>query len=174
MLKKLSFLVSIIVLTTVTGCSNVQKSNTLRAVPLTPKAQAAPMIAELEVDNIKTLGQAKGKTKAKDILQGDRELEQEAIAAALKQSNADVLVGANFFQEKVNDSLTVTVVGYPAKYKNFRPKEILKPQTDIQAVVVGGTVSVQITKPENTQEPVAEKTLTPPAPVPVSPEGNIQ
>jgi len=159
MLKKLSFIVSIAVLAAVTGCSSTtQKSNNLRAVDLTPQAQAVPMVADLEVANKKTLGQAKGKSISK------RDLVQEAIAEALKQADADVLVGASFFYEEVDGTdLTVTVVGYPARYKNFRPKEI--PNADI---LVGGnffykdgdndlSVTVKTTTPNVPQE----KTETP-------------
>jgi len=162
MLKKLSFLASIAVLTAVTGCSNTQKSNNLRSVELTPKAQAAPMVADLDVADKKALGQAKGKAIFK------RSLEQEAIAEALKQANADVLVGASYFYEEVNSlfksDLTVTVVGYPARYKNFKPKE-LDPKAD---VLVGGnffykdsdnnlSVMVKSTKPDAPKEPPAEQ-----------------
>jgi len=129
MLKKLNILASIAVLTAVTGCSSTQKSNNLRALALTPQAQAAPMVADLDVADKKALGQAKGKSISK------RDLEQEAIAEALKQTNGDVLVGVSYFYEETNKiDLTVTVVGYPARYKNFRPKEL----PDKADVLVGG------------------------------------
>jgi hypothetical protein len=158
MKRTLSFSVSIAILAAVAGCSNTQKSNTLRAAELTPKAHAVPTVADLEVADKKVLGQAKGKTVSK------HDLEQEAIAEALKPVNADVLVGVGYFYEENGKDLTVTVVGYPARYKNFRPKEV--PKAD---VLIGGnffyedgnnnlSVTVKNVKPDDApQEPVAEQ-----------------
>jgi len=131
MSKKLAFLVFIVVASAViAGCSNVVKDNTIKAIQLTPSVQGVPMVAELEVANQKVMGQAKGKTPSKN------ELEKEAVAEALKQTDGDVLVGANFFYEYVDKvDLTVTVIGYPARYKNFRPKEVPDKKDDI---LVGG------------------------------------
>jgi hypothetical protein len=119
MSKKLVFLVSIVTVSAIlAGCSTVLKDNTMKAIKLTPKVEGATMVAELEVANKKVMGHAKGKSPFKD------NLEKEATAEALKLADSDVLVGANFFYEYVgNADLTVTVVGYPARYKNFKPKE---------------------------------------------------
>jgi len=132
MSKKLVFLVSIVsAFTIVAGCSKVVKDNTMKSIQLSPSVHSVPMTAELDVVNKKVIGQAKGKTPSKN------ELEKEAIAEALKQSDGDVLVGANFFYEYVNKvDLTVTVIGYPAHYKNFKPKDICTQNT--QDVLVGG------------------------------------
>jgi len=157
MKRKFGFSMSIAILAAVVGCSNTQKSNTLRAAELTPKAHAVPTVADLEVADKKVLGQAKGKTVSK------HDLEQEAIAEALKPVNADVLVGVGYFYEENGKDLTVTVVGYPARYKNFRPKEV--PKAD---VLIGGnffyedgnnnlSVTVKNVKPDAPQEPVAEQ-----------------
>ena len=160
MLKKLNIMASIAVLMAAAGCSSTQKSNDLRTLELTPKAKATPMVAELDVANKKALGQAKGKVIFK------RDLEQEAIAKALKQANGDVLVGVSYFYEEVDKTdLTVTVVGYPARYKNFKPKELPDPKAD---VLVGGnffykdgdnnlSVMVKSTKPDAPKEQTAEQ-----------------
>jgi len=160
MLKKLNIMASIAVLMAAAGCSSTQKSNDLRTLELTPKAKATPMVAELDVANKKALGQAKGKVIFK------RDLEQEAIAQALKQTNGDVLVGVSYFYEEVNKTdLTVTVVGYPARYKNFKPKELPDTKADI---LVGGnffykdggndlSVMVTSTKPDASKEQPAEQ-----------------
>jgi len=177
MLKKLNFLAFIAVLAAISGCSSTKKDNTLRGVQLKPKAHATPVVADLKVANEKVLGQAKGKTIFK------KELEQEAVAEALKKKrdSADVLVGANFFYEEVNKTeLTVTVVGYPARYKNFRPKEPEKPK-EADVLLEGNfyykdgannnlQVTVKNTTPESkpSQEPAAAQeqpqTLAPAAP----------
>jgi hypothetical protein len=102
----------------------------MKAIKLAPKVEGATMVAELEVASKKVMGQAKGKSPFKEGL------EKEATAEALKLADSDVLVGANFFYEYVgNADLTVTVIGYPAKYKNFRPKEVPERKEDI---LVGG------------------------------------
>jgi len=135
MSKNLAFLASIATFSFIAGCSNTVKDNTLRAVQLTPSIQSVPMVAELEVTGQKVMGQAKGKT------QSENQLKKEAIAEALRQVNGDVLVGANFFYEVVDKSdLTVTVIGYPAHYKNFKPKDVCEVKEDI---LIGGNFSYE-------------------------------
>jgi hypothetical protein len=78
-------------------------------------------VAELEVSDKKAVGRAVGRSIHKS------DLEKSAVRDALKptdasKTSADVLVGANFFYQYANKDLTVTVVGYPARYKNIRPK----------------------------------------------------
>lgn len=115
-MKKLCFslLVGIAVLVII-GCSTITvsyKSNTLRSKELTPSAYSTTF-ADLAVADKKVMGQAKGSPNEKEIL------EERAITDALKD-NADVLVGVNFFYEVKNGVMDVTVIGYPAEYKNFR------------------------------------------------------
>jgi len=143
MSKKLAFLVSIMAASAIiTGCSNVVKSNSFEAIHLTPNIHGTPMVAELDVADKKVMGQAKGKTISKS------ELEKEAIAEALKQADGDVLVGANFFYVDSTTNLTVTVIGYPAKYKNFKPKEVCETKDDI---LVGGNFSYEDGSKNNIQ-----------------------
>jgi hypothetical protein len=170
MLKKLSFLIPAAILVIITGCSVAQKDNNLHAVKLMPSAQAVPMVADLEVADKKAMGQAGGKREFKELL------EKEAVAEALKQTNGDVLVGVNYFYE-YGDSLTVTAMGYPARYKNFRQKEVSKTEAN---VLVGGNffykdgthndVSVSV-KNAKTDVQQHSKNATP---VPVIPAGNSQ
>jgi hypothetical protein len=131
MSKKLAFLVSIVAASAIiAGCSTVVKDNTMKAIQLTPNVRGTPMVAELEVADKKVMGQAKGKIISRS------ELEKEAVAEALKQSDGDVLVGANFFYVDSTTNLTVTVIGYPARYKNFKPKEVCEVKKD--DILVGG------------------------------------
>jgi len=171
MSKKSVFLVSIVAASAIiAGCTTVVKDNTLKAVQLTPHVQGVPMIAELEVSPIKVKGEAKGKVPSK------KELEKEAVAEALKLTNSDVLVGANFFYEYVdNVNLTVTVIGYPANYVNFKPKP--KEVSNNEEILIGGTffyedgsknqISATIKNPKQTV-PVHT-----PAPAAVQPPANI-
>jgi hypothetical protein len=164
MSKKLVFLVFVSASAIIAGCSSVVKDNTMKAIQLSPTVQSTPMVAELEVANRKVIGQAKGKPPSKS------QLEKEAVAEALKQSDSDVLVGANFFYEYVDKvDLTVTVIGYPARYKNFKPKEVEGTKEDI---LVGGNfsyedgsnnnISVTIKKPKSTTNvPIAPTVQNP-------------
>jgi len=137
MLKKLSFIIPIAIFTLLAGCgtpSQTKKDSTVRAIALAPQAEAHPMVADLEVSDKKVMGQAQGKlpAQAQRRLHSQASLEREAIAAALKQTDGDVLVGVNYFYELIkNTDLTVTAVGYPARYKNFRPKEKENKKSDI-------------------------------------------
>ena len=97
-----------------TGCSMPMRSNTLRSKEFSPSAFVTPTLAELDVADKKVMGQAKGHRNEK------ARLEKSAITDALK-ADADVLVGVNFFYEIKGDVMTVIVIGYPAKYKNFKP-----------------------------------------------------
>jgi len=157
MLKKLNFLVSIAISTLIFGCANSsKKDNTLRAVKLTPQVEAASMVADLEVSDKKVMGQATGKALSK------HELEKEAIAAALKQTDGDVLVGVNYFYETVKGTdLTVTIVGYPARYKNFRPREIIDTTTNL---VVKGNVDFLLKNNVDQQKVETTKVSTTVAP----------
>lgn len=105
------------------GCAPVvvSKSNTLQGVALTPKAATTLTLAELDIAKTKVLVSVTGMGLAGAAKDG---LEKEAVSRALEQAkDADVLVGASFFYENnlTTGEMTVTVVGYPAHYKNFNP-----------------------------------------------------
>ncbi|MDR3002506.1 MAG: hypothetical protein LBU89_14760 [Fibromonadaceae bacterium] len=173
-MKKVIFSTSLAAALTIAGCSNVVKDNTLKAIQLSPRAQSSTMVAELEVADKKVIGQASGKAAFKDFL------EKEALADALKKVDADVLIGASFFYEYVNNrELTVNVVGYPARYKNFKPKEEEKEQN----ALISGTfhyedgsknsLSVSVKNPKPAASPISNTAVeSPPMPVelPVQPE----
>ena len=107
-----------------------------RYVELAPKVVTTLTLADLEVSEERVTGTAKGPANAR------YELEREAVAQALmKKNGSDVLVGASFYhntsEKKVSGGdgdgastkrhMTVTVTGYPARYKNFRTYD---PRTD--------------------------------------------
>lgn len=144
----------------IAGCSNVVKDNTLKAIQLTPSVQGSPMVAELDVAGQKVLGQAKGKALFKT------ELEKEAIAEALRQVNGDVLVGANYFYEYTDANLSVTVIGYPAYYKNFKPKEVCEVKDD---VLIGGNFSYEDGSKNNIQVTIKNPKPTAATPAPAPP-----
>lgn len=128
MLRKICFsLTAVFIVSVIVGCAPpTRKDNTFRSRTLYPKSKhVETMTADLEVSDKKVMGEAAGKTKDK------AELEKIAIAEALKpttpsESRADVLVASNFFYKYNGSDLTVTVVGYPARYRNFEPKNAKK------------------------------------------------
>jgi len=116
-MKKLFFgmLIGITALALV-GCSMSSRGNTLQSKQFSPAVFATPTLAELNVSEKKVMGRATGRSAEKE------RLENAAVLDALK-TNADVLVGASFFYEIINDVMSVIVIGYPASYKNFRPAQ---------------------------------------------------
>jgi len=129
-MKKLCFAFIVgVAFCVIVGCSysaqsiRVMKSNDLQSKEFEPAIYTVPTLADLKVDPQKVMGQASGSYSE---ISG---LKKEAITNALGQdtpsvNKPDVLVGTNFFYEISGDSLKslkVTVMGYPARYVNFRP-----------------------------------------------------
>jgi len=105
------------------GCAPTVKSD-FRYIQLRPVSQAdAETVADLQVlSDKKVIGVAKGVVPkgAADKLDN---LRVEALEKAIESapSGADVLVAPSYFEVTENKvDVTVTVIGYPARYKNFR------------------------------------------------------
>ena len=75
-----------------------------------------PVVADLEVKEEKVTGTATGNS-ANSV----SDMKVEAIADAVKKANADVLIEPKFETVTSGSKTEVTVTGYPATYKNFRP-----------------------------------------------------
>ena len=104
------------------GCTTVIKTNTVKGLEIKPGAVASVTVADLEVSEQKVIGVAKG-TLLPPIITKET-LTQGAITDAVMQhEGADVLVGITIFTEQDKREMTVTVTGYPARYKNFRAYE---------------------------------------------------
>lgn len=117
--KMKKYVVFIVLVMTFSSCSLVRSSS---SKTLEVKTDAVcNMVAELEVLPQK----ANGIAYRQRGLKREKELESNAIADALKDSKADVLVEARFTKErKKNGKIkSVSVSGYPAFYKNFRKAE---------------------------------------------------
>ena len=74
------------------------------------------VLVDLIVDENKVTGIAK-ESKGVDI----EIVKNNAIYDALKKVNADILIEPTFEIEQSFQETKVTVIGYPGKYKNFRP-----------------------------------------------------
>jgi hypothetical protein len=144
MLKKCVFPIAaaITAALTIAGCSVMSKKDgTFRGVGLTPRYQSTAMVADLVVGERKVMGTAKGSPMYEEALKRD------AIASAIQASgqsgtSADVLVGVNFFTETTAKQMTVTVVGYPAYYKNFRPEAKPVNRADAFSVQAVGSATI--------------------------------
>jgi hypothetical protein len=53
-------------------------------------------------------------------------LKEMAVAKALESADSDVLLEPNYELKLVGKERTVTVVGYPAKYRNFRNMQFIE------------------------------------------------
>jgi len=138
-------------------------------IELEPNFKMTLTLADLEVSEKRITGTVKGLLDTKTA-----NLEKAAVAQALMQKGgADVLVGATFYystSEEKTKSVdghtntkryqTVTVFGYPARYKNFRTYEskhddvfAINPDSNPNNVVPQGVSPVIVpvqTSPANT------------------------
>lgn len=98
------------------ACSTVQKSRTVKTTDIYgPGVMHLPVIADLDVQEQKVTGRAEGRSTASIEV-----LKLDAIADALKASNADVLVEPIFDIVVDGNQKTVKVTGFPGHYRNFR------------------------------------------------------
>jgi hypothetical protein len=118
MLKRsMLLLAAAVAVMAVTGCTRTIKDPYVRGVDLRPRSEGTQMVADLDVAPKKVLGKAEGKTMEK------ASLFSEAVERALNtdpSNPADVLVAPSVFYETADQDMSVTVIGYPARYKNFK------------------------------------------------------
>lgn len=117
--KMKKYVMFIVVAVALSSCSLI-KSSSSKTLDVKTNA-SCNMEAELEVLPQKVSGIAYRQRG----LKREKELESNAIADALKEVNADVLVEARFTKErKKNGKIkSISVSGYPAFYKNFQKVE---------------------------------------------------
>ncbi len=113
------YVMFIVAAVTFSSCSLI-KSSSSKTLEVKTNA-TCNMEAELEVLPQKVNGIAYRQRG----LKREKELESNAIAEALKNVKADVLVEARFTKErKKNGKIkSISVSGYPAFYKNFQKAE---------------------------------------------------
>jgi hypothetical protein len=80
-----------------------------------PGVMHYPVIADLDVKNTKVTESVNGPSK--DL----EKLKVEAVNKAVKTAAADLLVEPVYEVEGTGRNVVVTVTGFPATYKNFRP-----------------------------------------------------
>ncbi|MBC7411171.1 MAG: hypothetical protein H7331_01790 [Bacteroidia bacterium] len=120
-MKKL-VLLSTCALLTFTACTTTQsvKMFTNKTAEIYPTTIVQkPVVVDLEVKE-KVTG-----TSSSNMLNVTIDIiKEQAINDALKKTNADILLDPQFETEIVGQNKTVTVRGYAATYKNFRPMQL--------------------------------------------------
>lgn len=141
------------------SCSTKQNT-TVNSTARTLELEAPALVADLEVEKTKVSGEFKFDCPAEQIV-NEQELKDNAVFNALKTMNADVLVAPQFHivkESKARKYYTVTVTGYPAFYRNFRPMPIER-VTNMELKEVNGMIFV-ITK-NNYNETVGYQIVVP-------------
>jgi hypothetical protein len=125
MLRRRVFAVAVAAFLVLGGCSRTVKDAHFRSIELTPVSQAGvETVADLEVISTKkVIGVARGIVTSPEQ-RHSLYVEAVELAIASDPSGADVLVAPSYFETTEDKQyLTVTVIGYPARYKNFRRSE---------------------------------------------------
>lgn len=144
-MKKLFFVLMVSAFA-MTSCSTVKKTATTHNVK---PAIAAAVLSDLEVSNQKITYTY---TPTADIRRGGlNNCINAAISEALAANGGDVLIETqtatierSFFGRTIK---SVTVTGYPAKYKNFRPAD----DQTLKAAVANGSIGSTVAgTPQNT------------------------
>lgn len=114
-MKKTVLLLATLVLM---SCSTT-KSGTSKTIDIVGSGVIhKPVIADLEVNQTKV-----SKTVEFKNLESFANAKNEAVRELLKEKNADVLVEPTFDSQTKNGVTQLTVFGWTANYKNFRPLE---------------------------------------------------
>lgn len=98
------------------SCSTKSTTNTSKTLNIYGSGVIQkPVIVDLEVKQTKVTATVKGKLGS-----NIEALKAEAVSAAVKKAQADVLVEPTYTIVSNRGTSTVTVSGFPATYKNFR------------------------------------------------------
>jgi len=114
-LSSLKLLAVLFIIFSFTSCS-VLKTKTAKVIDINSSGVfQRPVIVDLEIKETKVTGTFTGNEGTQISI-----IKINAIADALKNANADVLIEPVFETVIANGKKTVTVSGFPASYKNFR------------------------------------------------------
>jgi len=139
--------------------AEAQNSSTLKNIDVSTYSVMPFLTADLTVDANKAVGTATGLVSNLDNIR------KAALVDALKRANrgqldaniADLIVEPTFFYETSGRNVTVTAIGYPARYRNFRTIE--KPEW----------LDTNQNTPTRTQTPPPTQPTTPVRPTTVTP-----
>ena len=97
-----------------------------------------PTIVDLDVNGAKVSGRAVAK-----FGENIEDIKNLLVAEVLRKVNADVLVEPRYAFETVNNETTISVSGYPATYKNFRPIK----EEDLKLINLGISQKAEVIEP---------------------------
>ena len=97
-----------------------------------------PTIVDLDVNGAKVSGRAVAK-----FGENIEDVKILLVAEVLRKANADVLVEPRYAFETVNNETTISVSGFPATYKNFRPLK----EEDLKLINLGLSQKAEVIEP---------------------------
>jgi len=137
MKKLITLLFAVVVISLMMGSCTSSKLTTAKTMDITKTGIIQnTVIVDLTVKETKVSGQATGNVTA------NAQVNNEAVAAALKSSGADVLVEPVYSSFTKGSKITVTVTGYPATYTNFRSLKA----SDLELIGAGKSITVETVK----------------------------
>jgi hypothetical protein len=130
--------------TFLTSCSSITRVVTVKQLDIYGSGVIQkPVVVDLEVRESKVSGYSSMSSSTPIEV-----VKKNAVAEALKNAKADVLVEPKFEIEKKNNTITASVTGFPAIYKNFRPIT----QDDVKLLEVGVIQKAEVYEPSSTKK----------------------
>ncbi len=103
-------------------------SSTVKSLDMIGTAAHMPLVADLKVSPIPYRTEMTFELNNGEPLFIEKSHENQIIAKALEETDADVLVEPRFKSVQIGNKLTITLKGYPAKYENFRSANLEEAQ----------------------------------------------
>lgn len=123
------------------SCTTTKSVSSTTSTARTLDPETPELVADLEVANMKVTGEFKADFGTDEAV-NEQMLKDNAVYNALKTMKADVLVAPQYHVVKETSGrkyYTVTVTGYPAFYRNFRPMPVER-ITNIELKEINGMV----------------------------------
>jgi hypothetical protein len=121
------------------SCSSIARIITVKQLDIYGSGVIQkPVIVDLEVRETKVSGFSSMKSITPVEI-----VKKNAVADALKNAKADVLIEPKFEIEKNSRTITASVTGFPAFYRNFRPIS----QDDVKLLEVGIIQKAEVYEP---------------------------
>ncbi|WP_264549996.1 hypothetical protein [Flavobacterium sp. N2820] len=142
---KTKILILSLLATTIISCNTI-KSGTAKTIDIYGAGVLhKPVIADLEVNPQKT-----SKTIKLKSIESLENAKNEIVRELLKENNADLLIEPKFESTTINGKTELTVNGWLAFYKNFRPIK----EEDIKFLEIKTTINNKV---EKTQPVILQK-----------------
>ena len=115
-MKKVLIFPTILLVTALFSCAPPVRTFTTRSMELQgSRISSVPLLVDLLVDSVKVTGAATARASRSVEL-----IKRDAVENALLKMKGDLLVEPQFETLLDKGIMTVTVMGFPARYKSFR------------------------------------------------------